>query len=246
MSYELIFEEEYANLPDEDDRCFVEFENICRRNMTWMIDENTSNNFDQAVRAQYLAAVAAVARELCIPNIEYDPDVRGNFFEIFSQFSWAVQGEVARIRIRSRSMRHPYSVQLTGSTRTKIEHYISRIRDTVERSDLDSDRKKRLQDRLDQLAAELICHRLSFAKTMALLATVLTGVGSSVTIAAEGQSAVAHIVQLIGHDKETEDAAAQRLAPPPKALPASHANAHTARQDHPKRVSAELDDEIPF
>jgi hypothetical protein len=34
MSYELISEEEYANLPDEDDRCFVKFESICRRNAT--------------------------------------------------------------------------------------------------------------------------------------------------------------------------------------------------------------------
>jgi hypothetical protein len=133
MSYELISEEEYASLPEEDDRCFVEFENICRRNMTRMIDENTSGEFDREVRAQYMAAVAAVARECHILNVDYDPAKQDNFNEIFGRFSLAVQGEVARIRIRLRGMRHPYSVLLTGSTRTKIEHYISRIRDAVER-----------------------------------------------------------------------------------------------------------------
>ena len=81
MSYELISEEEYANLPDDDDRCFVEFENICRRNMTRMVDENTSGDFDRAVREQYMAAVAAVARECSIPNVEYDPNEQQAYYE---------------------------------------------------------------------------------------------------------------------------------------------------------------------
>ena len=245
MSYELISDEEYASLPDEDDRCFVEFESICRRNMTRMIGEDTSNELDRVVREQYMAAVSAVAEACQIPNVAYDPDGPNNFNEAFGRFSLAVQGEVARIPI-PRGMRRPYSVLLTGSTRTKIEHYISRIRDTVAGSDLDPDRKKRLQGRLDQLAAELGSPRLSFAKTMGLLAAVLAGIGSSVTIAADGQSAVAHIIQLIGHDKETEDAAAQRLTPPPKALPAPPVKAPAARQQPRWDAAAEIDDEIPF
>jgi hypothetical protein len=245
MSYELISDEEYASLPDDDDRCFVEFESICRRNMTRMIGEDTSNELDRVVREQYMAAVSAVAEACHIPNVVYDPDSPNNFHETFGRFSLAVQGEVARIRIRSRGMRHPYSVLLTGSTRTKIEHYISRIRDMVEQSDLDSERKKRLQSRLDQLIAEFSNPRLSFAKTMGILAAVLATTASSVTIAADGQSAVAHIIQLIGHDKETEDAAAQRLTPPPKALPAPPVKAPSARQQ-PTWQAVELDDEIPF
>ncbi len=246
MNYELISEEEYASLPAEDDRCFVEFESICRRNMTRMIDENTSGDFDRAIRDQYMAAVAAVARECNIHNIEYVPSNQNNAYETFSRFSVAVQGEVARIRIRSRGMHHPYSVLLIGSTRTKIEHYISRIRDTVERSDLDPDRRKRLQGRLDQLAAELSSPRLSFAKTMGILAAVLATTASSVTIAAESQNAITHIMQLIGHDKETENAAAERLSPPPKALPAPHAEKPTSRLQPVRHTTAELDDDIPF
>lgn len=246
MSYELISDEEYANLPDEDDPCFVEFESICRRNMTRMIGEDTSNEFDRVVREQYMAAVSAVAQACHISNVAYDPDGPSNFNEVFGRFSLAVQGEVARIRIRSRGMRHPYSVLLTGSTRTKIEHYVSRIRDTVERSDLDHDRKKRLQSRLDQLAAELSSPRLSFAKTMGILAAVVATTASSVTIAADGQSAIAHIMQLIGQDKETEEAAAQRLAPPPKALPAPAVKAPAAKPQPTWEVKGDLDDEIPF
>jgi len=53
-------------------------------------------------------------------------------------------------------------------------------------------------------------------------------------------------MQLIGHDKETEDAAAQRLAPPPKALPAPPVKAAPARQQPVWQAAVELDDEIPF
>ena len=51
--FELISAEEYDSLPAEDDKqCFVEFEAICRRNMTRTISEDTSSNFDRLVQAQ--------------------------------------------------------------------------------------------------------------------------------------------------------------------------------------------------
>ena len=85
---------------------------------------------------------------------------------------------------------------------------------------------------------------------MAVLSMVLVGLGSATTIAAEGPSAITHIMQLIGVDKESEDAALSRLAPPPKALPAP------PQTPPPVRVNAapaatqkrlpDLDDDIPF
>lgn len=250
MDYELISKDEYEALPfDDPDRCFVEFEKIVRRNMTRMINENTSSDFDQSVRQQYMAATAAIAAECNIPNIHFDISSRGNFWEEFSIFSLAVQGEVARIRIRVIGRLRPYSVLLTTNTRTTIEDYISRIRETVQSSELDPSRKERIDRKLDQLADELKMPRLGFGKTMALLAGVLAITGSAVTIAAEGRDAVAQIIRLIGDDKETEDAAAQRLAPPPRALPAPHPpEVPSTRRDHtPKDTfAAELDDDIPF
>lgn len=249
MEYQLISEEEYDNLPDEDDRCFVEFEAICRRSMTRMIDQNTTNDFDTAVREQYISAVYAVAIECHVEGIDR-PDVSEDFFRGFSAFSLQVQGAVARIRIRRRGDRHPYSVLLTDSTRTKIEHYISRIRDLVTRSEMDPDRKKRLDEKLDQLVKELSQQRVSFAKAMAILVGVTTVIAGVTTIAADGQSAIAHIMQLIGQDKESEEAAAKRLAPPPKALPsparstAMEADARPARR--PPAPTYDLDDDIPF
>ena len=68
--------------------------------------------------------------------------------------------------------------------------------------------------------AELGNRRLGYDKTMAILSAVLVGLGSLTTIAAEGPAAVTNIMKLIAIDKESEEAAALRLAPPQKALPA--------------------------
>ncbi len=244
MSYELISDDEFANLPIDNERCFIAFERICRRSMTRMIDEDSSTNLDQIVREQYMSAVAAVAGECGIPNVSYNPTDNGNPWEKFSLFSLAVQGEIARLRIRQRGERHPYSVLLTGSTRTKIEHYISRIRDLVASSGMDHDRKVRLDEKLDQLALELGSQRLGFAKTMAILVGITTLVASVTTIAAEGQTAITHIMRFIGQDKESEDAATRRLAPPSKALPAP-ANPKPSPPVNPSKPLV-IDDDIPF
>jgi hypothetical protein len=39
MDYELISAEEFDKLPEDDEQCFVEFEAICHRNMTQMMEE---------------------------------------------------------------------------------------------------------------------------------------------------------------------------------------------------------------
>ena len=191
------------------------------------------------------AAVSSVAVECGLTNLSVSIPVENddNFYDEFSKFSLAVQGEVARIRIRGRRSRNSVSVQLTDNTRTKIEHYISRLRETINKSDLPDARKKTLHGKLDELADELGKRRLNLGKTMAVLSMVLVGLGSATTIAADGPSAITHIMQLIGVDKESEDAAVSRLAPPPKALPAP------PQKPPPVPVNARpapIDDDIPF
>lgn len=192
-----------------------------------------------------MAAVSSVAVECGITNISHSIPAENDdkFYDDFSQFSLTVQGEVARIRIRGRRSRNSVSVQLTDNTRTKIEHYILRLRETIEKADLSEARKKALRGKLDELADELGKRRLNLGRTMAVLSLVLASLGSATAIAADGPSAITHIMQLIGVDKESEDNAVSRLAPPPKALPAP------PQKPPPVSVKAapvEIDDDIPF
>jgi hypothetical protein len=253
MNFELISAEEFDNLPEDDEQCFVEFEAICRRNMTEMISSDTSGNFDRSVQAQYMASVSAVAVECGLTNlsVRIPSEDSNSFYAEFSQFSLAVQGEVARIRIRGRRSRNSLSVQLTDNTRTKIAHYVSRLRETIDKSDLPEAQKKALRGKLDELVDELGNRRLNLGKAMAVLSMVLVGLASSTTIAADGPSAITHIMRLIGVDKESEDAAVSRLAPPPKALPAPsqkpppvRVNARPAGSQ--ARQTVDVDDDIPF
>jgi len=103
--------------------------------------------------------------------------------------------------------------------------------------------------KLDELVDELEKQRLNLGKAMAVLSMVLVTLAAATTIVAEGPSAVTHIMELIGADKESEDAAISRLAPPPKALPAPPQKPPAAPPKPRRPVlsqTAELDDDIPF
>jgi hypothetical protein len=248
VNFELISPEEFDNLPEDDEQCFVEFESICRRNMTRMINNDTNQDFDRSIQAQYMAAVSSVAVECGLPDLSVTLPAENDdhFYDEFSKFSLAVQGEVARIRIRGRRARNSVSVQLTDNTRTKIEHYVSRLRETIEKSDLSDARKKALHGKLDELAEELGKRRLNLGKTMVLLSVVLAGFGSATTIAADGPSAITNIMKLIGADKESEEDAISRLAPPPKALPAPRQKPPSASMKAQPVPTQVIDDDIPF
>lgn len=255
IDFELISESEFDGLPDDPEQCFVAYEAIVRRNMTRLINDDTSGNFDRAVQLQYVAGVSAVAQECGIFDLPRNMVEESRFFEFFAEFSLAVLGQVNRIRIRNRRGRDPYSVLLTTNTRTKIAFHISRLRHEIEISGLSVNQKKALTGKLDELVDELGNPRIRYARTMAVLSAVLlglAGVAGATTIAAEGPTAVTNIMKLIAQDKESEDAAALRLAPPPKALPAPPAKRppaaprKTASLNWDASQGGDLDDEIPF
>ena len=240
MDYELISAEEFDSLPEDDEQCFVEFEAICRRNMTRMINSDTSGNFDRSVQAQYMAAVSSVAVECGFTHLLQPSTIESdnNFYENFSRFSLTVQGEVARIRIRGRRSRGSLSVQLTDNTRARIQHYVTRLGEVIDASDLPAARKATMHGRLRELVEELEKRRLNLGKTMFVLSMVVANLAGTT-----------HIMRLIGVDKMSEEKALSRLASPPKALPApSQTSIPTQKRVVPswETTSSDLDDEIPF
>jgi hypothetical protein len=255
VNYELISAADYENLPIDPDACFVALDDICQSNMNRMIDQDTSSDFDTSIRMQYMTTMAAYAKECGIDEIvsaytePYD-------FQAFASFSLAVKGAVARIRFRNRTANRTSSVLLLQNTKTKIEHYISRLKEAIEQSDLPIHRREALCQKLEELRAELNQPRLSFVKTFTVLSLILAGLGSATTVSADGPTAVTHIMRLIGLDRQTEEEAAHRLAPPPKALPAP-VHPHTTKPLPPHLAArrpiqpispkgGDLDDEIPF
>lgn len=256
----LVSDDDYNDLPEDDDLCFAAFESKIHASMDEKLDDDRrSSEYFQSIRSQYMASVYSVAIECGIntlPNPRFDNI--NNFYEAYNIFELAVQGEVARIRVRGRRSLGATSVQLLENTKTIINHHISRLRDAIIAANLPSDRKKELSGKLDELVEALEKRRLNLGKTMLVLGYVVAGLAGATTIASEGpaaithvQSAVAAIMKEVGTDKMSEDMAARRLAPPPKALPAPPSPSQVAALKakgpswEPKKPD-DLEDEIPF
>ena len=255
MDFELISAEQINNLPADPEQCFAAYEAIVRNSMNRLIHDDTNGHFDRAVQLQYVTSMSTAAQECGIYDLPVPPLDDNEFFAEFARFSLAVSGYVNRIRLRNRRGLDASSVLLTANTKTKIGFHIERLRDEVRASNLSEGQKKALNSKLDELSAELERPRVGYAKVMAVLSNVvlvLTGVAALTTVAADGPKAitnVASIMKLIAHDKETEEAAAARLAPPQKALPAPPRKAAPVQKPAARSwetASGDLDDEIPF
>ena len=144
----------------------------------------------------------------------------------------------------------------------RIEQQIAVLRQIIEASNLPDVRKAKLCAKLDEMLVELASgRRLAFAKTMQTLTVIAAAIGSiggAVSGVAEAPAALTNIMQWIGQDKETEDAAVLRLAAPQLALPAppvakpqipAKPMVHTRPPAHakpPSKGGPSWDDEIPF
>ena len=254
MNYELISAEDYNNLPEESDLKFVEIDRICRRNMTAMIDQNTSGEFDAMVRLQYMTTLSAAAAELGITGINY-PRSQDYPAAHFPEFMLAVSGAVTRIRLRAGARAAPYSVKLANRTKARIELEIQRLRTIINDADIPEGKRQALLDKLNELVAELNQTRLSFAKTLKILAAIAFGIGGGTAFLADVPQAIVTIASLIGADKEAEETEAKRLTagadrpllpaptkpegPPPN-------QPRQAATTRPRSAADDLDDDIPF
>ena len=252
MDYDLISDDEYNALPEEEGPFFVKFDAACRRNMARILDDESTRGLEKHIREQYMAAVYATAQACGIYDIQLDRYNDSTFQDVYARFSLTVAGQVAKIRAETRLNRHPHSVQLQINTKTTIRHYIERIRVAIDTSEFDSGRKNRIYSKLDLLVIEVDNRRTSFAVAMGALAAVTAGlavISNATTVLAEGHNAIVQIAKLIGQDKDSEEVAIQRLAPPPKALTApSTKKETTSKIDNTSKWDAggDLDDEIPF
>ncbi len=247
MIYELISNEDWNNLPEDPDLKFVEIDRICRRNLTGMINEQTDGYLDEMVPLQYITTLANAAIELGIPDVEYPHDEDQPTRKI-SSFMLAVSGAVTRIRLRTSGRAAPYSVRLGIGTKARIQLKIQQLRATIEEAHMPESKREALLGKLDELAVELDQTRLSFARTMKILAAISVGVCAGTSFLADAPQAITTITRLIGADKEIEEAEAKRLGrePEPKLLTSPQTTDQTQRAADASSTYEDLDDEIPF
>ena len=106
---QLISYEDYDNLPEDDEKCFAEFENRIHSKMASILDDDRrTNSFFQTIKSQYMTSVYSVAVECRITSLLRPPifSEDAEFYSFYSHFELAVQGEVARIQVRGRRSRN--------------------------------------------------------------------------------------------------------------------------------------------
>lgn len=239
--YELIPDEAYDNAPDEDADQFVYLARIAQTNLQRMLDDSQSRDFESELRSHFMATVSSQAEALGIGELPVvqPPTSEGEY----TRYQIVLSGLLAKARLRGRIIGKPHSVQLGKITREKIRQEIEQLKVYVAEADLTDAKRSALTDKLDDLLTELQHTRMSFARTMAIAASIMGVVGGSagaIAAAPKIPAGVSYIISLIGLDKEREDAEIARLAAPIKAITSYVEPARAGG------FSDDLDDDVPF
>lgn len=241
-TYDLIPDEIYDTLPEEDVDRFVILVRTAQANLQRMLDNSSSSDFSDELRDQFVATIKGCAEALGVDGLgDLTPTSR---YSDYAQFQVRLAGIVARTRLRGNLLSKPHSVELGNVTRAKIRQEIEQLRVYIGQTDLSDKKQAALNDKLDELLVELDHRRLSFARTMAIAASIMGTVGGTagaIAAAPKIPAGVSYILSLVGQDKATEEAERERLAPPPLAI--------AGPKDQPAQgfgFDDDLDDDVPF
>ena len=249
--YDLIPEDAYESLPQENSDKFAFLVQIAQRNLARLLDNSESRDFSAEIRSQFMSIISSIADALGVeglPNIGTD---LANY-DKYQTFQVYLAGVTAKVRLQGNLVAKPYSVELGRVTKARIQLLIDQLRHSIGQSDLSEKKRAALSDKLDEFEEELAKQRLSFARTMAIAASIMTIVGAGTAALANGtqaQETVMKIIEWIGEDKDKEEQERLRLLPPPpKALPSPLIIASQTAFGEGKTSSfdSDLDDDVPF
>ncbi len=243
--YDLIPEETYTALPEDPHDKFAILVRVAQTNLARLLDQTGSGDFAVEIRSQFISIIAGIAEALGIEGL---PRLSGDLadYNKYQTFQVYLAGVVAKMRLQGQLVTKPYSVELGRVTKARIQQQIEQLRQSIDSSTLPDKKKSALIEKLDEFDLELAKARLSFARTMAIAASIMTIVGGGTAALAnlpEATTSIVTIIRLIGDDKEKEEQERVRLAPPQKALPDLSMVA-----TKPKFASFDddLDDDVPF
>jgi hypothetical protein len=250
MDYSLLDIEDYDGPPLEPHRKFAALEQKARRNMNEIMENADSGDLNVELRSQYMMLMTSAARALGISGLELpDEDSFRNSWDAYQFFSVRIRGLVAEIMLNESLVAKPHSVQLTTSTKSKIQSQIIVLRGVIEHSDLEEKRRRRLIQQLDEFEAELTRPRLNYAVAMSAMALFLSGMQGTTSTLADGPNAIQTIgtmMKWIGADKEAEDKEHERLTEGPKMIAPPKLQAKAKPQAAPPAFQDDFDDDVPF
>jgi hypothetical protein len=242
----MITDEELAELSDDPELAFVEFERIMR---AWLeaVEKTSPHGFDVKRRAEYMSKVLAAAQEYDITNIKkwnMSPSNTDEFLDIFANFISDIDHSTTILRIRHAPRSRKHSAGLDGNTKTKIHHFISQIKSVIEMAHLPDDRRDALYDKLNDFALEVDKARTSLQAGTAVWLALCDAIGQGFERLEPARGMIDSIARLLGRAKDSEGALRPALPRPVMQRQIEAPRDPLTRP--PSLPTPELDDDIPF
>jgi len=241
----MITDEELAELPEDPELAFVEFERIVRARLYEEEQKGARDEYynPDSQRLEYINKVVAAARAYDIAALAQwqVPSVRDNVSDAYVQFTSDVDHFTTQIRIRHAPRNRQNSVGLDGNTKVKIHYYIEQIRAAIEHADLPEPKRDSLYTKLNRFALEVDKNRTNLQAGMAFYISVCDGIGQGFKKLEPARKFIDSIGTLLGRAKEVEDSFRPTLPRPDERR---LLEAPRARLAPPEPRSG--DDEFPF
>jgi hypothetical protein len=244
----MITDDELADLPNDPELAFVAVEKILRAALEVRLSRARNDDVDlDPYRLEYMTRVLAAAHAykiealsaLKIPRV-----TKQGIYEECQQFMADVDFVTMQIRLHEAQVSREGTVSLDLTTKRKIHHFIQKIRDQIEQSDLDVDKKEGLLEKLNKFAAEVDRDRTKLQAGMAFFVTLCAGIGDGFEKLKPVRDTFDSISRLLGQAMQLEEHFTprlpsrkdrKRLEPPPE------------EEKQPSRpLGSDIDDDIPF
>jgi hypothetical protein len=243
----MITDEELAQLPDDPELAFVEFERIMRARLDEQENMAECGEYSaEPYQLEYMIKVRAAAKEYSIEALKdwRVPPVPEDIAGACRSFIADVDSYTTTIRIRQAPRNRRNSVGLDGNTKTKIHHHIEQIRSAIEQADLPEPKRDSLFKKLHVFALEVDKSRTSLDAGMAIYIAICDGIGQGFNKLEPARRFIDSIAALLGRAKDVEDSQRPSLPSPRE----------RKRIDAPRKLLeppagpqwSPDDDEIPF
>jgi hypothetical protein len=235
----MITDEEFAQLPEEPELAFVEFERKMRdRLRRGELQAEEAFGPSEPHQREYISQVLAAARALEIARLS-DAEIPLSYHQnsdVFKNFLLDVDGVLTEIRLRYTVRIKQTTVSLNESAKSKIHHHIGQIRTAIEAAGLPIDKRDSLYAKLNHFVQEVDRSRTGLQSGMAVFIAICDGIGQGFTKLEPARKWFDPIAALMGRAKDAEDSRRLALSGPPE----------SKRLAAPPTDSDDLDDEIPF
>jgi hypothetical protein len=245
----MVDDEEYIELPEEDEQAFLQLEKKFRNEMNEelrIFEEREQNGYTAYL--SYINRTVAAAKTIHIELLQdlEIPSRRVDILDAYQEFNTFVEHHIVQIQILHGRRVRGYSVQLDASTKSKIRHYLEKIREIIFRLEVPLPKKEALTAKITALSDEVDRDRTRF-DAYAGLALEMAATGGEVAQRLNpARKFLDSIAGLLGYAKQAEDARPSLPAPHErKRLTPPRKERLSAPPEQPRQPDL-LDDDIPF